>query len=125
MSKGRLPATDNQGARAFIDGERGLHAETVQSALTVVLKLVVRWSNQRHLGFFLIFLIFCWSIVDFLLCCASFRCATQCCSYTYIYSFSDSSLILQNIDYSFLCSMVGPCWLFFFNNVFLFYFLKI
>ena len=39
-------------ARAFIDGGRGLQAETVQSALTVVLKLVVRWSNQRHLVFF-------------------------------------------------------------------------
>ena len=39
-------------ARAFIDGGRGLQAETVQSAPTVVLKLVVRWSNQRHLVFF-------------------------------------------------------------------------
>ena len=33
--------TDNQGARAFIDGGRGLHAETAQSALRVVLKLVI------------------------------------------------------------------------------------
>ena len=40
MSKGHL-ATDNQGARAFIDGGQGLHAETAQSALTVVLKLVI------------------------------------------------------------------------------------
>ena len=31
----------NQGARAFIDGGRGLHAETAQSALTVILKLVI------------------------------------------------------------------------------------
>ena len=30
----------NQGARAVIDGGRGLQAETAQSALTVILKLV-------------------------------------------------------------------------------------
>ena len=44
--------TDNQGARAFIDGGRGLRAETAQSALTVVLKLVMRWSDQRPLDCF-------------------------------------------------------------------------
>ena len=41
LSKGQLPTTDNQptsGTRAFIR-EEGLHAETVQSALTVILKL--------------------------------------------------------------------------------------
>ena len=32
---------DNQGARAFIDGGRGLHAETAQSALTGILKLAI------------------------------------------------------------------------------------
>ena len=32
---------DNQWARAFIDRGRGLHAETAQSALTVILKLVI------------------------------------------------------------------------------------
>ena len=39
----RPPATsrNNQGARAFIDGGRGLHAETAQSALTVILKLII------------------------------------------------------------------------------------
>ena len=31
----------NQWARVFIDGGRGLHAETVQSALIVILKLVI------------------------------------------------------------------------------------
>ena len=36
------PHTDNQRARAFIDGGRVLHAETAQSALTVILKLVTR-----------------------------------------------------------------------------------
>ena len=35
------PTSDNQWARAVIDGGRGLHAVTVQSALTVLLKLVV------------------------------------------------------------------------------------
>ena len=35
------PPTDNQGARAFIDRRRGLHAETAQAALTVILKLVI------------------------------------------------------------------------------------
>ena len=35
------PSADNQGARVFIDRQRGLHAETAQSALTVILKLVI------------------------------------------------------------------------------------
>ena len=35
------PTSDNQWARAFIDGGRGLRAVTVQSALTVLLKLVI------------------------------------------------------------------------------------
>ena len=34
------PPPENQGARAFTERGRGLHAETVQSALTVILKLV-------------------------------------------------------------------------------------
>ena len=42
LSKGRLPPTDSQWARAFIDGRRGLHSETAQSALTVILTLVIR-----------------------------------------------------------------------------------
>ena len=33
--------THNQWARAFIDGGRALHAETAQSALTVIFKLVI------------------------------------------------------------------------------------
>ena len=33
--------TDSQGARNFIDGGRGLHAETAQLALTFTLKLVI------------------------------------------------------------------------------------
>ena len=41
LSKGRLPPPDNQGARAFIDRGRGLPAETAQSALTGILKLVM------------------------------------------------------------------------------------
>ena len=32
---------DNQGKSAFTDRGRGLHAETAQSALTVILKLIV------------------------------------------------------------------------------------
>ena len=44
--------TDNQGARAFIGEGRGLDAETARSALTVILKLVMRWSDQCHLGCF-------------------------------------------------------------------------
>ena len=44
-SKGLLypisPPPENQWARAFIDRERGLHAETAQSVLTVVLRLVI------------------------------------------------------------------------------------
>ena len=43
LSKGQLPSTDNQWARAFIDiyRGRGLHAETAHSSVTVVLKLVI------------------------------------------------------------------------------------
>ena len=44
--------TDSQWARAFIDGGRGLLAETAQSALIVILKLVMQWSDQRHLDCF-------------------------------------------------------------------------
>ena len=58
MSKRHLPAAD-QGAKAFkgefqgwIDGGRGLHAETVESAPTVTLKLVMQWSDQCHLDCF-------------------------------------------------------------------------
>ena len=41
LSKGQFPSTDNQWARAFIGGGRGSHAETAQSALAVILKLVI------------------------------------------------------------------------------------
>ena len=40
LSKGWLPLTGNQGARALIDRKRGLHAETAQSSLTVIFKFV-------------------------------------------------------------------------------------
>ena len=52
LSKGQLLPTDNQGTRAFIGGWRGLHAETAQSALTVILKLIMWWSDQGHLDCF-------------------------------------------------------------------------
>ena len=51
-SKVRLPPADSQWARAFIDRGRGPRAETARSALTVVLKLVMRWSDQHHLDCF-------------------------------------------------------------------------
>ena len=35
------PSPNNQGARPFINKGRGLHAETAQSALTVIWKLVI------------------------------------------------------------------------------------
>ena len=41
LPKGRLPAPDKQWVRAITDVERGLPSETVQSALTVILKLMV------------------------------------------------------------------------------------
>ena len=40
-SSSQEPGEGNQGARAFIDGGRGLYAETAQSALTVILRLVI------------------------------------------------------------------------------------
>ena len=35
-----------------ISGGRGLHAETSQSACTIILKLVIQWSDQCHLDCF-------------------------------------------------------------------------
>ena len=54
LSKGPTPAPtpDNQATRAFIGGERELQVETVRSALTITLKLVMQWSDQRHLDCF-------------------------------------------------------------------------
>ena len=52
LSRGRLPSTDNQGTRAFIDRGRRLQAETAQPALTVILKLIMWWSDQRYLDYF-------------------------------------------------------------------------
>ena len=46
------PHTYNQWARAFIGRGRWLYAETAQSALTVILKLVMWWSDQCHLDCF-------------------------------------------------------------------------
>ena len=46
------PPTDHQWASAFIDRGRGLHAETAQSAPTVILQLVMQWSDQCHLNCF-------------------------------------------------------------------------
>ena len=40
LSKGQLLPLISHWGRAFIDRGRGLHAETVQSVLTVILKLV-------------------------------------------------------------------------------------
>ena len=44
------PPTDNQRARAFTDRGRGLHAETAESALTVIFK----WSGSGLNSFILI-----------------------------------------------------------------------
>ena len=41
LSEGWLSPTDSQWARAFIDGRKGLHEETAQIALAIVLKLVI------------------------------------------------------------------------------------
>ena len=41
LSKADSPPMDNQWVRAFIDRGRGSHAETVQSALTIILKLAI------------------------------------------------------------------------------------
>ena len=55
----RLTPPADKWARAF-KGEfqgcivkgKGLHSETAQSALTVILRLVMQWSDQHHLGYF-------------------------------------------------------------------------
>ena len=43
---------DNHGARAFINRGRRLHAEIAQSALIVILKLIMSWSNQKYIDCF-------------------------------------------------------------------------
>lgn len=49
-SEGHLPhPANNQWAKVFIGGGRGLRAETAPSALIVILKLTMRWSDQHHL----------------------------------------------------------------------------
>ena len=40
------------GGKSFYRQREGLHAETAQSALTGILKLVMRWSDQCHLDCF-------------------------------------------------------------------------
>ena len=45
LSNGQVTSTDNWWTRAFIVGGSGLLAETAQSALTAVLKLVMQWSD--------------------------------------------------------------------------------
>ena len=52
LPKGRLPPHLDKWGRVFIDGGRRLHAETAQSALTVVLRLVTWWTDQCHLDCF-------------------------------------------------------------------------
>ena len=41
LSKGWLPTDGQSVGKSFIDRGRGLHAETVQSALTIILKLAI------------------------------------------------------------------------------------
>ena len=48
----RLPITDNQWARTFIDEGMELYSETAQSALKVILKLVLQGPDQGRLHCF-------------------------------------------------------------------------
>ena len=50
--KADFPPIDYQWARAFMGEGSELHGETAQTALTVILKLVMRWSDQHHPGCF-------------------------------------------------------------------------
>ena len=53
LSRGQLSATYiQQVGKSFYRLREGLHAETAQSALTVILKLVIQWTDQRHLDCF-------------------------------------------------------------------------
>ena len=47
--KANFPFTDNQWTKAFVGKDRELHAETPQSTLIAVFKLVVQWSDQCHM----------------------------------------------------------------------------
>ena len=46
------PAISGQEATAFIGRRMGLYVKTAGSALTVILKLGIQWSDQCHLDCF-------------------------------------------------------------------------
>ena len=46
------PAINGQEATAFIGRGMRLYIKTAESALTVILKLVIQWSDQCHLDCF-------------------------------------------------------------------------
>ena len=48
-SKASSPPPQSVGKSFFGRGRGWVHAERAQSALTVILKLVMRWSDQHHL----------------------------------------------------------------------------
>ena len=50
--KATCPPPTSRGLRTFPGGERELSAETAESALTVVLKLAMWWSDKCHLDCF-------------------------------------------------------------------------
>ena len=52
LSKGRLPPTDSQWTRAFIDGGRGLPAENSTVGSDSHLEIGHWWSDERHLDCF-------------------------------------------------------------------------
>ena len=79
----------------------------------------VHWTKDSLYLFFYfkyvfkIFILY-WIIVD--LQHISFKCTTKWFSYTYIhvsilFQILSPFKLLQNIEYSFLCYTVGPCWL--------------
>ena len=80
----------------------------MQNFLLIIIAKSLTFMQTKQLCFF------SWDIVD-LQGCVNFRCTTKWFSSTdiYIYFFQIFSpyRLLQNIEYSSLCCIVGPCWL--------------
>ena len=113
LSKGRLPTPKSQRARAFPGEERGLPAETVQSAQTVILKwvtggltsvtLITRLVFSSRVGVFPLLRGQLWELQLLMLCLQSGHRAVNLSIWGgagFQYPYDSSQDTAQNITYS-------------------------